>query len=78
VVADFHRDDRGEHALEVLMILAFGVLPMIAAVWLLEDVLAGIRRLWSDIFEFAIFLRRHVSMATRPKRKQKYKAKQID
>jgi Flp pilus assembly pilin Flp len=36
---DFHRDDRGEHALEVLMILAFGVLPMIAAVWLLEDVL---------------------------------------
>lgn len=34
-----HRDDAGEHALEVLMILAFGVLPMISAVWLMEDVI---------------------------------------
>ena len=34
-----HTDDRGEHALEVLMILAFGILPMISAVWLLEDVI---------------------------------------
>ena len=34
-----HADERGEHALEVLMILTFGVLPMIGAVWLLEDVI---------------------------------------
>ncbi len=34
-----HRDEQGEHSLEVLMILAFGVLPMISAVWLLEDVI---------------------------------------
>jgi hypothetical protein len=34
-----HRDERGEHAMEVLMILAFGVLPMIGAVWLLEDII---------------------------------------
>ena len=31
-------DDRGEHAIEFLMILTFGVLPIIAAVFLLEDV----------------------------------------
>jgi Flp pilus assembly pilin Flp len=31
-------DDRGEHAMEFLMILTFGVLPIIAAVFLLEDV----------------------------------------
>jgi hypothetical protein len=34
-----HRDDSGEQSLEVLMILAFGVLPMISAVWLMEDVI---------------------------------------
>ena len=34
-----HRDEQGEQSLEVLMILAFGVLPMISAVWLLEDVI---------------------------------------
>jgi Flp pilus assembly pilin Flp len=34
-----HRDERGEQAMEVLMILTFGVLPMIAAVWLLEDII---------------------------------------
>ncbi len=34
-----HRDERGEHSLEVLMILAFGVLPMISAVLLLQDVI---------------------------------------
>jgi hypothetical protein len=31
-------DDRGEHATEFLMILTFGVLPIIAAVLLLQDV----------------------------------------
>jgi hypothetical protein len=31
-------DDRGEHATEFLMILTFGVLPIIAAVFLLQDV----------------------------------------
>jgi len=34
-----HRDDSGEQAMEVLMILTFGVLPMIGAAWLLEDVI---------------------------------------
>jgi Flp pilus assembly pilin Flp len=34
----FWQDDRGEHAIEFLMILTFGVLPIIAAVFLLEDV----------------------------------------
>lgn len=38
-VIRFLRDDRGEHAIEFLMILTFGVLPLIAAVYLLEDVL---------------------------------------
>ena len=38
-VASFHEDDRGEHAIEFLMILTFGVLPLITAVYLLEDVL---------------------------------------
>ena len=38
-VASFHEDDRGEHAIEFLMILTFGVLPLIVAVFLLEDVL---------------------------------------
>lgn len=37
-MADFWKDDRGEHAIEFLMILTFGVLPIIAAVFLLEDV----------------------------------------
>jgi len=37
--ADFWNDDRGEHAIEFLMILTFGVLPLIAAVFLLQDVL---------------------------------------
>lgn len=37
-VARFLKDDRGEHAMEFLMILTFGVLPIIAAVFLLEDV----------------------------------------
>lgn len=39
VMQALHCDERGEHALEVLMILTFGVMPMISAVWLLEDVL---------------------------------------
>lgn len=30
---------RGETAIEFLMILTFGVLPMILAVWLLQDVI---------------------------------------
>jgi Flp pilus assembly pilin Flp len=38
-VARFLKDDRGEHAIEILMILTFGVLPLIFAVYLLEDVL---------------------------------------
>jgi Flp pilus assembly pilin Flp len=38
-VLRFLRDDRGEHAIEFLMILTFGVLPIIGAVFLLEDVL---------------------------------------
>ena len=38
-VARFLADDRGEHAMEFLMILTFGVLPLMAAVYLLEDVL---------------------------------------
>ena len=38
-VARFLKDDRGEHAIEFLMILTFGVLPFIAAMYLLEDVL---------------------------------------
>ena len=33
------KDDRGEHSIEFLMILTFGVLPLIGAVFLLEDVL---------------------------------------
>jgi Flp pilus assembly pilin Flp len=37
--ADFWNDDRGEHAIEFLMILTFGVLPLIGAVFLLQDVL---------------------------------------
>jgi len=36
--ARFIKDDRGEHAIEFLMILTYGVLPLIAAVFLLEDV----------------------------------------
>lgn len=38
-IAEFWKDDRGEHAMEFLMILTFGVLPLIASVFLLEDVL---------------------------------------
>ncbi|HNP34692.1 MAG TPA: hypothetical protein PKK10_02460 [Woeseiaceae bacterium] len=38
-VKNFLKDDRGEHAMEFLMILTFGVLPIIGAVFLLEDVL---------------------------------------
>lgn len=37
-LADLWKDDRGEHAIEFLMILTFGVLPLITAVYLLEDV----------------------------------------
>lgn len=37
-VTRFLEDDRGEHAIEFLMILTFGVLPLIAALFLLEDV----------------------------------------
>lgn len=37
--ARFLKDDRGEHAIEFLMILTFGVLPLIVAVFLLEDIL---------------------------------------
>lgn len=37
-VSRFLKDDRGEHAIEFLMILTFGVLPLIVAVFLLEDV----------------------------------------
>ena len=35
----FLKDDRGEHAMEFLMILAFGVLPLITAAYLCRDVL---------------------------------------
>lgn len=35
----FIRDDRGEHAMEFLMILTFGIVPLIGAVFLLEDIL---------------------------------------
>lgn len=38
-LARFLHDDRGEHAIEFLMILTFGVLPLIATVFLLEDLL---------------------------------------
>lgn len=38
-IARFLRDDRGEHAIEFLMILTFGVLPIISAVYLLEEIL---------------------------------------
>ncbi|MCR9105777.1 MAG: hypothetical protein NXI15_10840 [Gammaproteobacteria bacterium] len=34
-----HASESGEHAMEFLMILTFGVMPMIAAVWLMQDVL---------------------------------------
>lgn len=37
-VSRFLKDDRGEHAIEFLMILTFGVLPLIVAVFLLDDV----------------------------------------
>ncbi len=39
LITRFLKDDRGEHAIEFLMILTFGVLPFIAAVYLLEDIL---------------------------------------
>lgn len=35
----FIKDDRGEHVIEFLMILTFGVLPLIGAVFLMEDIL---------------------------------------
>ena len=35
----FWRDDRAEHSIEFLLILTFGVLPLIAMVFLLEDLL---------------------------------------
>lgn len=38
-MARFWKDDRGEYAIEFLMILTFGVLPLIATVFLLEDIL---------------------------------------
>jgi Flp pilus assembly pilin Flp len=38
-LVDFLRDERGEYALEVIMILTFVVVPIISAVWLLQDVL---------------------------------------
>ena len=34
-----HSDESGEAALEFLMILTFGVVPMIAAVWFLREIL---------------------------------------
>ena len=34
----FIKDDRGEHAMEFLMILTYGILPIIGAVYLLEDI----------------------------------------
>ena len=39
LITRFLKDDRGEHAIEFLMILTFGVLPFIAAVYLLQDIL---------------------------------------
>lgn len=39
LIIRFLKDDRGEHAIEFLMILTFGVLPFIAAVYLLQDIL---------------------------------------
>ena len=39
LVARFHRDERGEHAMEFLMILVFGILPLIATIPLLQDIL---------------------------------------
>lgn len=38
-LARFWKDDRGEYAIEFLMILTFGVLPLITTVFLLEDIL---------------------------------------
>jgi Flp pilus assembly pilin Flp len=35
----FWKDDRGEYAIEFLLVLTFGVFPLIATVFLLEDVL---------------------------------------
>lgn len=37
--AKLSQDESGETAIEFLMILTFGVLPMILAVWLLQDVI---------------------------------------
>ncbi len=37
-IVAMHLDERGEQALEVLMFLAFGILPMIGAVLLMQDV----------------------------------------
>jgi hypothetical protein len=37
-LADLWKDDRGEHAMEFLMILSLGVFPLIGAVFLLEDI----------------------------------------
>lgn len=37
--AKFWKDESGEHAIEFLMILTFGVFPLIATVYLLEDML---------------------------------------
>ena len=39
LLRQFLKDDRGEHAMEFLMILTFGVLPFIAAVFLLRDII---------------------------------------
>lgn len=37
-LAHFWKDESGEHAIEFLMILTFGVLPLIYTVFLLEDI----------------------------------------
>ena len=39
ILVRFHRDQRGEHATEVAMLLGFVVLPLIYAVYLLQDIL---------------------------------------
>ena len=38
-LSQLRKDDRGEHAIEFLMILTFGVLPLMVAAALLQDVL---------------------------------------
>ena len=39
MLARFHRDECGEHATEVAMLLGFVVLPLFIAIYMLEEIL---------------------------------------